>query len=132
MAAMVEGAYVDFDTALRIESRYLAKLAVGQVAKNLISLFFNRTAVKSGASRPKGVPKWKATKVGILGAGMMGGGIAWANVNRAVPCVLKDVSQEKAEAGKSYTEKLLEKRKKDKNPLLLIKATADAKDLAGC
>jgi 3-hydroxyacyl-CoA dehydrogenase/enoyl-CoA hydratase/3-hydroxybutyryl-CoA epimerase len=132
MAAMVEGAYVDVDTALRVESRYLAKLAVGAVAKNLITLFFNRTAIKSGASRPKDVPKWKATKVGILGAGMMGGGIAWANASRAVPCVLKDVTLEKAEAGKGYTEKILERRKKEKNPLLLIKATADAKDLAGC
>ena len=132
MAAMVEGAYVDVDTALRIESRYLARLAVGQVAKNLITLFFNRSAIKSGASRPKNVPKWRASKVGILGAGMMGGGIAWANVNRAVPCVLKDVSLEKAEAGKSYAEKILERRKRDKNPLLLIKATAEVKDLAGC
>ena len=55
MAAAVEGASVDFDTALRIESRYLAKLAVSQVAKNLITLFFNRTAIRSGASRPKGM-----------------------------------------------------------------------------
>ncbi|HLX80716.1 MAG TPA: 3-hydroxyacyl-CoA dehydrogenase NAD-binding domain-containing protein [Burkholderiales bacterium] len=132
MSAMVEGAYVDFDTALRVESRYLAKLAVGGVAKNLISLFFNRTAIRSGASRPKDFPKWKATKVGILGAGMMGGGIAWANMNRGVSCVLKDTSLEKAQAGKAYSEKLLERRKKDKNPLMLIKATADAKDLAGC
>ncbi|HEX2651902.1 MAG TPA: 3-hydroxyacyl-CoA dehydrogenase NAD-binding domain-containing protein [Burkholderiales bacterium] len=132
MAAMVEGAYVDVDTALRIESRYLAKLAVGAVAKNLITLFFNRTAIKSGGSRPEGYPKWKASKVGILGAGMMGGGIAYANAIRAVPCVLKDVTLEKAEAGKSYTDKLLEKRKKEKNPLLLIKATDNVKDLAGC
>jgi len=132
MAAMVEGAYVDFDTALRIESRYLAKLAVGGVAKNLITLFFNRTAIKTGASRPEDVPKWKASKVGILGAGMMGGGIAWANMNRGVSCVLKDVTQEKAEAGKAYSAKLLERRKKDMNPLMLIKATADIKDLAGC
>jgi len=132
MAAMVEGAYVDVDTALRIESRYLAKLAVGAVAKNLITLFFNRTAIKSGGSRPEGYPKWKASKVGILGAGMMGGGIAYANAIRAVPCVLKDVTLEKAQAGKSYTDKLLEKRKKEKNPLLLIKATDHVKDLAGC
>ena len=134
MAAMVEGAYVDFDTALRIESRYLAKLAVGGVAKNLISLFFNRTAIKSGASRPQGVPKWKATKVGILGAGMMGGGIAFANANRGVACVLKDVSAEQAGKGKAYTEKLLTRRKKA-NPekiLELIKPTADYKDLSGC
>jgi len=132
LAVMVEGAYVDFDTALCIESRYLAKLAVGAVAKNLISLFFNRNAIKSGASRPKDVPKWKATKVGILGAGMMGGGIAWANMNRGVSCVLKDTSLKKAEAGKAYSAKLLERRGKEMNPLMLIKATADMHDLAGC
>ena len=132
LAAMVEGACVDFDTALRIESRYLAKLAVGAVAKNLISLFFNRNAIKSGASRPKDVPKWQATKVGILGAGMMGGGIAWANMNRGVSCVLKDTSLEKAEAGKAYSAKILERRGREMNPLTLIKPTADMHDLAGC
>ena len=133
MAAMVEGAYVDFDTALRIESRYLAKLAVSPVAKNLISLFLNRTAIKSGASRPKDVPKWKATKVGILGAGMMGGGIAYANAVRGVACVLKDVSLEAAEKGRGYTEKILSRRKKSaEKELALIKPTADYKDLEGC
>ena len=133
MAAMVEGTYVDFDTALRIESRYLARLAVGPVARNLISLFFNRTAIRSGTSRPKGVPKWKATKVGILGAGMMGGGIAYATANRGIACVLNDVSLEAAEKGRGYTEKVLSKRKKPADKALaLIKATADYKDLQGC
>ncbi len=138
MSAMVEGAYVDFDTALRIESRYLAKLVVGPVAKNLISLFFSRSAIKSGASirkiRPSDMPPWKATKVGILGAGMMGGGIAYANAARGVACVLKDVSIEQAEKGKGYAEKILAGRKKPdpEKTLNLIKPTADYKDLAGC
>jgi 3-hydroxyacyl-CoA dehydrogenase/enoyl-CoA hydratase/3-hydroxybutyryl-CoA epimerase len=133
MAAMVEGAYVDFDTALRIESRYLARLAVGAVAKNLITLFFNRTAIKSGASRPKEIPKWKAGKVGILGAGMMGGGIAYANAVRGVASVLKDVSVEAAEKGRAYTEKVLTRRKRPfEKEISLIKATADYKDLQGC
>ena len=133
MAAMVEGAHVDVDTALRIESRYLARLAVSQVAKNLISLFFNRTAIKSGASRPKDVPKWQATKVGILGAGMMGGGIAYANAVRGVASVLKDVSLEAAEKGRAYTEKILTRRKKpSEKELALIKPTADYRDLQGC
>jgi 3-hydroxyacyl-CoA dehydrogenase/enoyl-CoA hydratase/3-hydroxybutyryl-CoA epimerase len=131
MAAAAEGASVDFDTALRIESRYLVKLAVGQVAKNLISLFFNRTAIRSGASRPKDVPKWKATKVGVLGAGMMGGGIAWANASRGVPCVLKDVSLEQARKGRSYSEALAAKRNRPQIPEL-IKPTASAEDLKGC
>jgi 3-hydroxyacyl-CoA dehydrogenase/enoyl-CoA hydratase/3-hydroxybutyryl-CoA epimerase len=131
MAAAVEGASVDFDTALRVESRYLIKLAVGQVAKNLITLFFNRTAIRGGASRPKDVPKWKATKVGILGAGMMGGGIAWANASRGVPCVLKDVTLEQAQKGRSYSEKLAEKRNRPQVPGL-IRPTASVKDLEGC
>ena len=131
MAAAVEGASVDFDTALRIETRYLVKLAVGPVAKNLISLFFNRTAIRSGASRPKDVPKWKATKVGILGAGMMGGGIAWANASRGVPCILKDVTLEQAQKGKAYSEKLAEKRNRPQVPGF-IKPTASVKDLEGC
>jgi 3-hydroxyacyl-CoA dehydrogenase/enoyl-CoA hydratase/3-hydroxybutyryl-CoA epimerase len=131
MAAAVEGASVDFETALRIESRYLAKLAVGQVARNLITLFFNRAAIRSGASRPRDVPKWKATKVGILGAGMMGGGIAWANASRGVPCVLKDTTLELAHKGRSYSEKLAAKRGRPQIPGL-IKPTASAEDLGGC
>lgn len=131
MAAAVEGASVDFDTALRIESRYLVKLAVSQEAKNLISLFFNRTAIRSGASRPKDVPKWKATKVGILGAGMMGGGIAWATASRGVPCVLKDTTLERAQKGRAYSEALAAKRNRPQVPEL-IKPTASAADLAGC
>lgn len=140
MACMVEGAQVDFDTALRIETRHLAKLMTGQVAKNLITIFFNQNAIKSGASRPKDVPKWKATKVGILGAGMMGAGIAWANANRGVACVLKDVSMEAAEKGKAYTAKLLQKRvaqgRMDEvraaHALGLISPTASDEDLKGC
>ncbi len=131
MAAAVEGASVDFDTALRIESRYLAKIAVSPVAKNLITLFFNRTAIRGGASRPKDVPKWKATKVGILGAGMMGGGIAWANALRGVPCVLKDTTLERAQKGKAYGEALAAKRNRPQVPAL-ITPTASAEDLKGC
>ncbi|TAK51336.1 MAG: 3-hydroxyacyl-CoA dehydrogenase [Betaproteobacteria bacterium] len=135
MSAMVEGLYVDFDTAMRIESRYFAKIATGAVAKNMISaFFFNLNAIKSGASRPKDVPRWKAAKLGILGAGMMGGGIAWASASRGIPCVLKDVSQEKAEAGKAYSEKLLAKRKRPDGAEILgrIQPSARAEDLRGC
>ena len=137
LSAMVEGAYVDFDTAMRVESRYLAKVAVGQVAKNMISaFFFNLNAIKSGAGRPKSassdVPRWKPAKVGILGAGMMGGGIAFATATRGIPCVLKDVTLEAAEKGKSYTETILTKRKRPLDALGLITPTANVDDLAGC
>ena len=145
MGCIIEGAQVDIDTALRIESRYLAELIVGQVAKNLITLFFNQTAIRSGASRnqtagAKDIPKWKATKVGILGAGMMGAGIAWANASRGVACVLKDVSQAAADKGKAYSANLLERRIKQGRMdqtraalmLNLITPTANMSDLKDC
>ena len=141
MGCIIEGAQVDIETALRIESRYLAELIVGQVAKNLITLFFNQTAIRSGASRgSKDIPKWKATKVGILGAGMMGSGIAWANASRGVACVLKDVSQAAADQGKAYSANLLERRIKQGRMdqtraalmLNLITPTADMSDLQDC
>ncbi|MBP8928411.1 MAG: enoyl-CoA hydratase/isomerase family protein [Ottowia sp.] len=141
LAAMVEGAQVDFDTAMRIESRYLASLMVSPVAKNMINtFFFNLNAIKSGQSRPKDVPKYKPQKVGILGAGMMGAGIAYAQASRGIATVLKDVSLEKAEHGKAYSRKLTQSRvdKGRMNPhdqtalLGRITPTADVADLKGC
>jgi 3-hydroxyacyl-CoA dehydrogenase / enoyl-CoA hydratase / 3-hydroxybutyryl-CoA epimerase len=141
LAAMVEGAQVDFDTALRIESRYLARLIVSPVARNMINtFFFNMNAVKSGQSRPKDTPRFKPQKVGVLGAGMMGAGIAYAQASRGIATVLKDVSVEKAEAGKAYSAKLAQARvakgrmsAQDQSALLSrITPTADAADLQGC
>ncbi len=141
MAAAVEGAQVDVDTALRIETRYVTKLACGQNAKNMINtFFFNMTAIRSGASRPKSEPRWNPTKVGILGAGMMGSGIAWANASRRIPCVLNDVSMEKAEAGKAYSAKLLARRVKEgrttdreaEMTLAMIEPATSVNKLAGC
>ena len=100
LETMVEGALVDYDTATRIESRKLAKVMVGQNAKNMIQAFFFDTGtIRSGRARPTGVASWRPKKVGVLGAGMMGVGIAHANAVRGIACVLKDVSAEKAEAG---------------------------------
>ncbi len=111
MAVAVEGAQVDVDTALRIESRYFTQLAVGQVSKNMIgTFFFQMNEVKAGKSRPADIAKSKVKKVGILGAGMMGSGIAWACASKGIACVLKDASIEKAQEGKAYSAKLLAKR----------------------
>ena len=141
LAAMVEGAIVDFDTALRIESRYLARLAVDPVAKNMINtFFFNMNAVKSGQSRPKGFAKYKPTKVGILGAGMMGAGIAYSQAARGIVTVLKDVTQEQADNGKAYSAKITQPRvdkgrmsPHDQAALLSrITATASYDDLKDC
>ncbi len=141
MSAAVEGAQVDFDTATRIESRYFTQLATGQVAKNMIGTFwFQLNEIKAGGSRPADVPKAEFSKVGVLGAGMMGAGIAYAAATRGIDVVLKDVSQENAEKGKAYSEKLLakqvsrgQKKESQKNDILArIQPTADAADLAGC
>ncbi len=141
LAAMVEGAQVDFDTALRIESRYLARLAVDPVAKNMINtFFFNMNAVKAGQSRPKGVAKYKPQKVGILGAGMMGAGIAYSQAARGIATVLKDVTQEQADNGKAYSAKITQPRvdkgrmsPHDQATLLgRITATASYDDLKDC
>ncbi len=141
LSAMVEGAMVDFDTAMRIESRYLASLLTSPVTKNMINtFFFNLNAIKSGQARPKSVPKYKPRKVGILGAGMMGAGIAWAQASRGIATVLKDVSSEKAEQGKAYSQRLADKRvgkgrmsEEARQALLgLISPTGQAGDLQGC
>lgn len=141
MAAAVEGAQVDVDTALTIESRYFTYLATGQVSKNMIGTFWHgMNAIKAGASRPKDVAKWQATKVGVLGAGMMGAGIAYSTAIKGIPVVLKDVSVENAEKGKAYSQKLLDKKvsqgrmtaEKRDQVLSLITATASAEELKGC
>jgi 3-hydroxyacyl-CoA dehydrogenase/enoyl-CoA hydratase/3-hydroxybutyryl-CoA epimerase len=111
LAVMVEGALVDYDTALRLESRALARVMTSAVARAMVSaFFFDLNAIKSGRSRPKDVPRSQPLKVGVLGAGMMGAGIAWANASRGIPTVLKDVSIDRAQAGKAYSEKLAAER----------------------
>ena len=141
MSAAVEGAQVDVDTALTIESRYFTYLATSQISKNMIGTFWHGlNAIKSGASRPQDIEKWKATKVGILGAGMMGAGIAYATASTGIPVVLKDISLEAAGKGKAYSQKLLDKKvaqgrlsaEKRDQFLSLIQTTASNEDLAGC
>lgn len=141
LAAMAEGAMVDFDTALRIESRYLARLIVSPVAKNMINtFFFNLNAIKSGQSRPAGISRYKPKKVGILGAGMMGAGIAYVQAGKGIQTVLEDVSIETAERGKSYSFKLTQERVDkgrmspyDQRELLdNILPTDHTRDLKGC
>lgn len=141
LSAAVEGAQVDFDTATRIESRYFTQLATGQVAKNMIgTFFFQMNEIKAGGSRPEGIPAWKAAKVGVLGAGMMGAGIAYVSAARGIPCVLKDVTQEAADRGKEYSRKLTDKkvgkgsasREWQQEILNRIAATDKLDDLAGC
>ncbi|MCB0508262.1 MAG: 3-hydroxyacyl-CoA dehydrogenase NAD-binding domain-containing protein [Chitinophagales bacterium] len=136
----VEGSVVDFDTACRIESRYFTSLAVGQVSKNMITAFwYNLNAINAGGSRPKGFEKYTTKKVGVLGAGMMGAGIAYVTALSGMEVVLKDVSVEAAEKGKAYSEGILKKRvskgkmtkEKADEVLNRIKAT-DKPEFEGC
>ncbi len=141
LSAAVEGAQVDFDTASRIESRYLTKLIVNQNSKNMIqAFFFDLQAINAGKLRPEGIPPYKAVKVGVLGAGMMGAGIAYSCARAGMEVVLKDVELANAEKGKAYSEKLNAKavergkltQEKSDELLARITPTADPADLAGC
>ncbi|WP_406500830.1 3-hydroxyacyl-CoA dehydrogenase NAD-binding domain-containing protein [Streptomyces sp. NBC_01590] len=141
LAAAVEGSQVDFETALTIEARYFTELVTGQVAKNMIqAFFFDLQAVNSGASRPKGIEERQVSKVAVLGAGMMGAGIAYSCARAGIEVVLKDVSTEAAAKGKAYSEKLLDKalsrgrttEAKRDELLARITPTGDPADLAGC
>ncbi|MDT5111354.1 MAG: 3-hydroxyacyl-CoA dehydrogenase / enoyl-CoA hydratase / 3-hydroxybutyryl-CoA epimerase, partial [Mycobacterium sp.] len=138
--AVVEGAQVDFDTASRIESRYFTTLVTGQVAKNMIQAFFlDLQTINGGGSRPDGIGNTPISKIGVLGAGMMGAGIAYVSAKAGFDVVLKDVSIEAAQKGKAYSEKIeakaLERGRttQEKSDALLgrITPTADAADFKG-
>ncbi|MCU1643497.1 MAG: putative 3-hydroxyacyl-CoA dehydrogenase [Nocardia sp.] len=140
MSAAVEGAQVDFDNASLIESRYFVSLLTGPVAKNMIqAFFFDLQSINNGGSRPKDVPKREIKKIGVVGAGMMGAGIAYVSAKAGYTVVLKDVTIEAAERGKNYSEKIEAKalsrgkttEEKSKALLARITPTADAADFAG-
>lgn len=140
LKAAVEGAQVDFDNALRIETRYFVDLAVGQIAKNMIQArFFDTQTVNGLRGRDASRTPWKATKAVVLGAGMMGAGIAYQCAAAGIDVVLKDVSAEAAERGKGYSRKVLDKKvgsgalSEAQRGVILdrITATADVADAAG-
>jgi 3-hydroxyacyl-CoA dehydrogenase/enoyl-CoA hydratase/3-hydroxybutyryl-CoA epimerase len=141
LAAAVEGSQVDVDTALRIETRYLTDLVRGQVAKNMIQAFwFDLNAINSGGSRPAGHPPRLASRVAVLGAGMMGAAIAYVAARNGIEVVLRDVSLAAAEKGKDYSRTLLDKAVSRgrlteagrEEVLARITATDSVADLAGC
>ena len=141
LCAAVEGSQVDIDTALRIETRYLTDLVRGQVSKNMIQAFwFDLNSINAGGSRPDGYAPRPATKVAVLGAGMMGAGIAYVTARNGIDVVLKDVTVDAAEKGKDYSRGLLDKavsrgkltEAQREEILARITATADVADLAGC
>lgn len=111
LSAMVEGALVDFDTASRIESRHFVALVCSPVAKNMINAFwYQLNEINSGMGRPQNVPPKIFRKVAVLGAGMMGAGVAYVAAKSGIEVILKDVSIDRAEQGKEYSRKLVAKR----------------------
>ncbi|MDP1979677.1 3-hydroxyacyl-CoA dehydrogenase NAD-binding domain-containing protein [Undibacterium sp.] len=141
LAAMVEGAQVDFDNALKIEGRYFTHLATGQVAKNMIgTLFFQMQEISSGKSRPQHIPKSNVSELGIIGAGMMGAGIAAVSAARGITTILKEHTLEKAEQGKTNIANNLHKKvaqgrlpaETAARQLELILPTAHTSDFSGC
>lgn len=110
MSCVYEGLLVNIDRAIVIEARHFVKVANSSVAKNLIkTMFFGLNEVNKGAGRPKNTPSTEVKKLGILGAGMMGAGIAYVSAMAGIKVILKDTSLANAEKGKSYSEKLLDK-----------------------
>ncbi len=141
LSAVYEGSIVPFDTALKIETKYFMKLLSGPVAGNMIrTLFINKQAVEKGSLRPKGIERKKVKKLGMLGAGLMGAGIAYVSAKVGMDVVLLDRDIDAAEKGKDYSRNLVKKgvsRGKvsaEKGDALLerITATADYADLAEC
>ena len=132
---------VDFESAQRYETRAFASLVPLAVTKNMIqAFFFDLNKVQGGAARPKDQPKTTVQKLGILGAGMMGQGIAYSAAMAGIEVVLKDTTAQAANAGRAYSEKLLqarvEKGRMDAQAaqavLARITATADSTALKGC
>ncbi|GLH38508.1 3-hydroxyacyl-CoA dehydrogenase NAD-binding domain-containing protein [Pseudomonas moraviensis] len=141
LCAAVEGAQVDFDTAHLIETRYFTELTTGQISKNLIGTFwFQLSEINAGGSRPQGFAPYKTKKVGVLGAGMMGAGIAFVSASAGIDVVLKDINLAAAEKGKAHSAALLDKKvtrgqmtvEQREAVLARIAASESDADLAGC
>jgi len=141
LKCVYEGLLVPFDTALRIEQRYFTEIMQTREAAAMIrSLFVSLQELNKGARRPAGVPDTRFKKIGILGAGFMGAGIAYVTAKAGIPVVLLDRDTASAEKGKAHSDSLIADQVKkgrakpeDREKLLsLITPTADYADLAGC
>ena len=141
MSSVFEGGLMDFDSACTVESRYFAACAMSPASKNIIhTLWYQLNAIKKGASRPKGFAPSPVRKLGILGAGMMGAGIAYVSAKAGIDVVLLDATPEAAERGKAYSQGLLDKAVKrgrgtaDQRDALLAKITPTTRyeALQGC
>ncbi len=139
LSAVYEGITLPFDRAIQIESKYFAKVAADPQAGNMIrSLFVNKQAAERGARRPKDQPKAPTTKLAMLGAGMMGAGIATVAAQAGMEVMLFDRDMASAEKGKAHVEEQLKKRlgkgmtpEKMAATLERVTPTTDFESLAG-
>lgn len=140
LAAVYEGAMVPFDVALKIEARHFTGVLMNPSSSAMIrSLFINKEALEKGANRPA-VPDQSVKRLGVIGAGMMGAGIAYVSASAGIEVVLIDSTPEAAERGRAHSEGLLDKGMKrgkvtaEKKAEVLgrITATTDYAALAGC
>ena len=141
LMSVFEGLQLPIDLALAVESRHFANILLSKEAAAMIrSLFLSMGELNKGARRPANVPATKLKKIGVLGAGFMGAGIAYVSANAGLDVVLIDRDQEAADKGKAYSDKVVSSqiakgraKPADKEALLArIKATADYAELAGC
>ena len=137
MSAVYEGTQLPMDTAIRVESKYFAKVVADPQAGNMIrSLFVSKQAAEKGARRPKGIAPMPPKKIGMLGAGLMGAGVAMVSAQAGIEVVLLDRDQAAADKGKAYTEERLAKRRTDPAKMAeilgRIHATSNYDDLKGC
>jgi 3-hydroxyacyl-CoA dehydrogenase/enoyl-CoA hydratase/3-hydroxybutyryl-CoA epimerase len=141
MSATYEGSVLPMDKALDVESKYFTQLLMDPTSRNMTrTLFLNKGAADKLVRRPKGPDKRPVTKLGILGAGMMGAGVAYVSAYAGMQVVLLDTAKEKAEKGKDYSRELLQKRidrgrmEADKAADILerIHTTTEYADLEGC
>lgn len=141
MSAVYEGSVLPMDTALDVESKYFTQLLMHPSSRNMTrTLFLNKGAADKLARRPEGPAKKQVAKLGILGAGMMGAGVAYVSAYAGIEVVLLDMSAENAEKGKDYSRGLLQKRidrgkmSADKAADILerIHTTDDYSKLKGC
>ena len=141
LSCVYEGTFLPIDKGLKVEVQYFTQLLAGPVARNMIrTLFIDKGAADKLARRPEGVPPSKVEKLGVLGAGMMGAGIAYVSAVAGQEVVLLDMELEGAERGKAYSKGLLEKRvgrgkmTEEAAGAILdrIHATTDFADLKGC
>ncbi|WP_060978212.1 MULTISPECIES: 3-hydroxyacyl-CoA dehydrogenase NAD-binding domain-containing protein [Pseudomonadota] len=141
LSCIYEGSILPFDKALSVESKYFAKLLTSPVSRNIIrTTFLSKGAAERGARRPKGIAKTEFSKIGVLGAGMMGAGIALVSAQAGCDVILIDRDVETATKGKAYSQTALGKlvargsmtQDKADAALARITPTDDFAHLAGC